>query len=416
MLTVIFGELWSRCACNRAGMVHCDRAARAILIVAIVIFLILVPVVSSAQLVLRVLWAQMSPSTCAANSNKRGADSMSDALEVAMAPTAGKKLPKVVQTIQAQLAGQKLTPDLIRARLSSKGYNNCANSFRASLSPEQKSEYKSKTKQEREAWLCQWAIDPVLCANKGFNSTVAYTDDSSVADDEWVIESVLGGPRFLNNPEHATIVVEGGELEERPCKLKSLAARGVMEYRMTREFVRYVAGLRGEAGLRSEADLKADEAAEVSDSLKAASISTDLGKRQPKRPAAKAKVEDAGAKELKQANAKFQASLRQIKKKSDTITADLTRVGNDLPKLFKKGYPETMMEFMQEKMDSVHDNVKEAKELYAKHVFKAAETSVDKTAEVLAFAKELDAATATMHQAKITFDKQYGGDLRNLTA
>ena len=39
----------------------------------------------------------------------------------------------------------------------------------------------------------------------------------------WVTEDQLGGASYLNNPEHATILVKGKELEERPHEYESLA-------------------------------------------------------------------------------------------------------------------------------------------------------------------------------------------------
>ena len=39
----------------------------------------------------------------------------------------------------------------------------------------------------------------------------------------WVTEDQLGGPTYLNNPGHASILCKSGELDDRPHEYESLA-------------------------------------------------------------------------------------------------------------------------------------------------------------------------------------------------
>ena len=135
-----------------------------------------------------------------------------------------------------------LTPQMLRQQLSPLQYNNFANNFRLALDPAQREEYKNKSRAERDGWIAQWAIDPETALSTGYNKDCVYNDELSINDDEWVTQSVLGGPRYFNDAMHADILVKPGEMQERPSRHAALAAHGVKEYKITSEIFRAIEG------------------------------------------------------------------------------------------------------------------------------------------------------------------------------
>ena len=98
----------------------------------------------------------------------------------------------------------------LKEALGSK-YNNFSNNFRNHLTPSQKDQYKDTPKPQREEWIYQWYVDPTQCNLTGFNRTTAIKKDTSKVKETWLTESQLGGPKYLNNPEHAHLLVLSGD-------------------------------------------------------------------------------------------------------------------------------------------------------------------------------------------------------------
>ena len=92
-----------------------------------------------------------------------------------------------------------------------KEYNNFANNFRNHLNPEQKDQYMCVLKEDRALWICQWALDPAMCELQGLNRATAHKNDEQEETDVLVTEEQLGGPQYLNSPEHAAILVKSGD-------------------------------------------------------------------------------------------------------------------------------------------------------------------------------------------------------------
>ena len=328
------------------------------------------------------------------------------------------KVPKCVQRLH-EVVGEEglagLNPQKLRKLLSPKEYNNFANNFRLSLNGEQKSDYKQLSKQEQESWLCQWALDPQACKHEGYNTNFVFSQEMKVADTNWVLQSVLEGPNYLNDKIAVQALIDAGELESRPCKYQSLAAKGYMEYKVTSEFLRLMKGKRQENGVSSMADLKAEEAAEVKDAINATEIDTDLRKTTGKK-VSKVKVEVPGAAELKKANVKREACLRTLKRKTDLVKQDLMKITAELiPKLHVKGYPDSMVQFYTSHVNGVEEVVATAHSLYGKEVFVPVELDPAKRSTVEESIETLEAMVAEVAEKKSIFEKEYGCDLRRIS-
>ena len=122
--------------------------------------------------------------------------------------------------------------------------------------------------------------------------------------------------------------------------------------------------------------MKANEATEVRDSMAGSSVNPDGTRKVIKKPT-KTKQASADVSELRKINNTHQIALRALKKKCDNVTQDLLTFSKELPKLHEKGYPETMQQFMQGKVDEVGAVVAEGNTLYAKFVFDSAESNPD---------------------------------------
>ena len=119
---------------------------------------------------------------------------------------------------------------------------------------------------------------------------------------------------------------------------------------------------------------------------------------------------------MRHINSTHQIALRALKKKCDNVTQDLLKFSKELPKLHEKGYPETMQQFMQGKVDEVGAVVAEGNTLYAKFVFDSAENNPDNRHAKAAQTKEIEQQLQQVMKAKTQFDKTHGSDIRKLTA
>ena len=220
----------------------------------------------------------------------------------------------------------------------------------------------------------------------------------------------------MNEPSHARILIESGELMEQPSKYKGLAAQGIMEYKVSSLIMRNIEGKRRECGVKSTSELKSEEASEVRESIQSAVVTHDDGPRRVVKKNVKKKDDAPEAAALKKANSRFQAALRALKKASDRVAQDLIKASTDLPQLEQKGYPKLMREFMEQKVAEVQEKVTDANSVYAKYIFEPASTDPDKRGEIEEKRTEIECAMKQLTTSKAEFDKNVGADIRTLTS
>lgn len=332
----------------------------------------------------------------------------------AVPQTPPKKIPKVVSQLHEALgfgpgnSGKAITADMIKGSMGKDQYNNFCNTFRNTLTKEQKAEYKQVSTKEKEDWLCQWAVDPNVCQLKGYNRNTSFKEDIAEDIEAWITVDQLGGAQFLNNPQHADMVARSGELDERPHRFKCLADAGVKEYRMSQSVLKKLLGSKEEAGVEAECDLKTTEYEEVR-----ASMAKGLGSK-PKKVVKKEKVADPDLKALRDMNSKKGAALRALKRQLDSVNVFMQKTMTDIPKLVDKGYPEPMTAFYTSKLQNVVDSLQVSKQLYAQEVMEPEENNISSKEKVAETIKRVELQLQALEKVKKEFESQYGSDLKKL--
>ena len=124
--------------------------------------------------------------------------------------------------------------------------------------------FKSMSPEERAKWMAQFVMDPDKCKKQGFSNTQVIDNTFTDEAEQLCTMDELGGPKFLNNKEHARIACEAGDFgKPLPHELPSLAAAGVMQYRFSWAVYKSRIGLENKAGVQTEADLTTTEYNEV---------------------------------------------------------------------------------------------------------------------------------------------------------
>ena len=125
-----------------------------------------------------------------------------------------KGIPAIVGRLHS-----KLDPSLLKSAtdikmaLGSKDYNNFCNTFRNGLGEDDKASYPGMGQADKDAWILQWAIDPVTCSTRGFNRTTVYQDEQIVEEERWVTEEQLAD--VMKSSNHASIAIKAKELPEK---------------------------------------------------------------------------------------------------------------------------------------------------------------------------------------------------------
>ena len=109
-----------------------------------------------------------------------------------------------------------------------KSLQNAFYEFMKKKDPDLMSQYSGcATREERKHCLLNFLIDTSATTKRvGTNTSSVNSEERDV----WVTESMLRGPNFLNNPEHAAIVVKDGRRSRDYEGSKALADAGVKEY------------------------------------------------------------------------------------------------------------------------------------------------------------------------------------------
>ena len=164
-----------------------------------------------------------------------------------MPPKGSKKAksgtPPTIKQAQADLALtgvniEDLSPDVMAEKLGASKMRDLFSSMRAHLQKHQPAVYTtylaqtSKSDADKRAWLARFIIVPESGGCTAESENKVSHIDAEQETEQWVTLDMLGGPSFLNNPEHAHIMVL--EMESRPFKKSTaLAANVVLEYKRT---------------------------------------------------------------------------------------------------------------------------------------------------------------------------------------
>ena len=125
------------------------------------------------------------------------------------------------------------------------------------MSPSVRGDYtKLKTDADRRSWLAQYVMDPKTATSTGFNRTTAVNSSMKVGNGQWLHESEIGGPRFLNDSKAAAVLCGSGELDARDSEFESLAKQGWKQFFFPWEMIQKCTGWKQEAGVEAISELK----------------------------------------------------------------------------------------------------------------------------------------------------------------
>jgi TPP-dependent trihydroxycyclohexane-1,2-dione (THcHDO) dehydratase len=130
-----------------------------------------------------------------------------------------------------------LDANKLYAALDPKQVNSLASGFRGAMSPQVKSGYANMSPAERREWLAQYVLDPETGVNHGFSETKSVNSRKNRETTEWLTEAELGGPKWLNAPHHASILVKSGSLPSRLHEIQALADEKVYQYEYSKQQV-----------------------------------------------------------------------------------------------------------------------------------------------------------------------------------
>ena len=322
------------------------------------------------------------------------------------------KTSRFMNNLRTKL-GPGVTPT--KETLDKKDWNILATTFRNALPAAEKEKYKKLSSDAvRADWIGQWAMDPEGSVARGFNRTTVTESEVDASRDTWVTEAQLGGPEFLNSVQHANIVINAGDLGEgRPHEYDSLAAAGVLQYKVTTVWLEKMKGVKKEAGVDLKDELTTEQYAEVKSEM-------DTARTQKVKPVKKLhekKVEDPLLKELRLANGKLSSSLRSLKRKCDGVADDCENLINEtISKLAKKGYPAEMQAFMKSKVTELQQLTATTREIYQTFVCEPDATNTADLQRVKDKITKSDESALALAKAVKDFNKAQGADLKKLAA
>ena len=323
-----------------------------------------------------------------------------------------QKIPKSIEKCREFLLaqGHQITAESV-STLPHALANPVTTLLRARLTGDQKVEYKAlKDDSSKRDWLAQFIADPkVPGAKRGFNTHTAINSQEGLVQAEWLLESQIGGPKWLNDMALASELCRSGELDDQPSRFKCLAEKGVKEYRWSRSIQRKLTGWKDEAGCEHSAEINAPEFEQVRDAIKSTLKDGPIKKKPKKEPA----VESVADKDLKNAVKQRNASLKAMKSLCDKIVNQLNNSKNDTSKLEGKGYPPQMREFLEGLMEDMMTKTNAVLTKYGQEVAFVDKSSAETVNEST---QDIEKSTATLDADFQKLKKAHLVDLKKLAA
>eukprot|EP00959_Pyramimonas_sp_CCMP1952_P231532 4839547-Pyramimonas_sp.AAC.1 len=146
------------------------------------------------------------------------------------AGAAAAKVPKSVQIARDALGKLTRSADDLK-KVPPGTLNTLQTTLRKSMSTQDKDKWSTLAPDERREWIAQFITDPSACRRSGYTTTKAVDSRMSEDGEEWVLQSTLAGPLWLNDKETAHILCDSGDLESRPSTYPSLAQKGMKEFK-----------------------------------------------------------------------------------------------------------------------------------------------------------------------------------------
>jgi hypothetical protein len=123
-----------------------------------------------------------------------------------------QKIPKPILRARAEFASQGLDPNNITGEdikdWSNNKCNGLFNALRSNLTNDP-----DKRDRDRRVWLGRFIVDPKSGGCKCLSTTTIYNTKSVDETEQWLHESEIAGPNYLNNKEMAKMLCTSGELE-----------------------------------------------------------------------------------------------------------------------------------------------------------------------------------------------------------
>ena len=136
-----------------------------------------------------------------------------------------------MRNVWATLADREITVANMKQHLPPKDMNSLQNCYRQKTRRNQEDSLafsSIKDKKEKLALIQQWVVEPETSVSSGLNSWKKKLIDANETDYQWMTREQIA--EILQSESHAQLVCDGGELDDRPHELKTLADKGVMQY------------------------------------------------------------------------------------------------------------------------------------------------------------------------------------------
>jgi hypothetical protein len=320
------------------------------------------------------------------------------------------KLPKIVQVVRDKMKGEEINPETLKKFLSKMEFNNLANNYRNAMAPSVKEDYgKLSSDSDRRNWLAQHVLDPKTATCTGFSKTTAFNKTSNDLLAQWLHESQIAGPTYLNDATAAKLVCDSGELQERVSEFAALAAKGYKQFYFSIAMVKNSTGRNEESGVQAATELKDGEYSEVKDH-----IANSLGKAvSKKRPIVTKEPESEEKKRRREAMSSRNTAMRKCKALIDKATNEVRSIEIDIPKLKDKGYPAAMADWCAGKIDVMRTRIAVTQTVYNEEVVKVPSGTMS-TVEFESDGKKLEVALQILEASFSLWKKEDANEVKKL--
>ena len=179
-----------------------------------------------------------------------------------------------------------LTSTSLKDMLTAKEFNNLGNSFRNSLTPDEKTTHEKVSGDDnRRDWMVRFVLDPYACKLKGTNTHSIANIKRKNDNEQWLMQSQIAGPKFLNSAELAEILCDSGELDSRPNEYKCFRDKNIPQFMFEWSKVNKVLERNDTATVQAETELTPEDFAKVRDGME-----QDVFEKPPKKAKQEKKV------------------------------------------------------------------------------------------------------------------------------
>lgn len=270
--------------------------------------------------------------------------------------------------------------------------------------PQPLMDFRNGNDKVKQSWVSKFKVDPKMAWLEGCSTTEVGAITSNKGDQRLLTPEQLGGPQWLNSPQHVQWLIEADALPTQPHEIPALAAKGVVQVVWNTKWKTVEDYFKDSTSIKARGEMTKEDYEKVQMAMSAHNESPGVAGKTSKKNMSPEEKKKRDEKTDKQKTLTLaQSSIKKVKDKIAATTIDPL-----LAKLSTRSWGKAPVEGIQQSIQEINTIIGEVHTLWCDH------TLYLKTDDTKFDAEIVKAATKRLNDVYDMLDEKFLADARAL--